>query len=373
MFKNHVNPFANIIPNSRGHGRHHSAFMPSHLEYPHHFSHQTYQGSEQARELGVDAESGNGLARESSQSELIPTDSMKSKRSDYSRDFLKENSEQELTEFEMWEEIAENELDFYTCFALRYGVSGLTHKKTWQLLRSLVLVLFMQGVLPMLMFTYFANHHKVVEDHGMEFRVIGFGLYGYAIWEMYNSACDDARTKLLEIIIAHNLNARFVHVLLIGEFTNMFTGFNLTICLFFIFCTSATPIDLILNSLAINFLLEIDSTLIDEDMRKDTGDLFKHITDPEEGFLDNPETTADHCRNHAIQISLQVFMVCRFVLILVLGFVMSLAFFFSEQEMICNNIGFADAWMPFCCAEGITCAGEQRSFENHGMYNASAL
>lgn len=255
-------------------------------------------------------------------------------------------------EFKEWVAIAQSgELDFYSCYGLASGRLGWFHDYTRKLSVSLGIIIFMQGILPALVFYYFAANHEDTLYHGVEFRIIGLGLYWYAEYEMWESACDDARVALLQICSKYNLPLRYCIPLYIGEFTNAFTGFNLTICLYFIFATSKTPIDLILNSLAINFLLSIDSDMIDDPCKERTIELFQDLALDLQDADNNPsmkETKLDRFRNNTNYAVIAFFRVARLLFILLLGFLFGLSFYFQQEDNLCYALGAMKQYLPFC-------------------------
>merc|ERR1719253_1810528 len=114
--------------------------------------------------------------------------------------------------------------------------------------------------------------------------------------------------------------------MLIGEFSNSFTGCILTVALYAIFCASRTPVDLILNSLAINFLVSADNDFSEDAIRDAAKADFKRCMARD---IDAPMTPANKIRTNLIQVGMFVCAVLRNVGILTIGFIFAFTFLFE--------------------------------------------
>eukprot|EP00928_Gymnodinium_smaydae_P086390 TRINITY_DN7047_c1_g2_i1.p1 TRINITY_DN7047_c1_g2~~TRINITY_DN7047_c1_g2_i1.p1 ORF type:complete len:327 (-),score=53.63 TRINITY_DN7047_c1_g2_i1:55-963(-) len=234
------------------------------------------------------------------------------------------------------------ELDFYTVFGLSNGKDHFG-KRTRAYVGSLLTMLFLQGLVPWLLVVYFMGHHEPVIMHkSWEIRVIGAGLFAYAIHGMYGAAMDDCRVGLIGLATKYEIDKWILIPLFLGEFTNTLTGAISTTSLFFIFTISASPIDLILNSLAINYLVAIDNEFTTDDMRSSAMNDFRDI-------IAEGQTDASHARNSAI-VCLQWFLyIVRIVFIVIFGAVYTVVYLFNLEHVLCEHLpGVVIGALPFC-------------------------
>jgi len=251
-----------------------------------------------------------------------------------------------------WLECASGgELDIYTCIGLSNGRDRFG-ARTRSLLPALGLLIFLQLILPALLMTYYTSQHEAAdaEHSGWEFRIIGFGLYGYAVYSMYGAALDECRNRFLTMAVEYNISPWYTLPMLVGEFANAFTACILTTTLFFIFVTSTTPVDLVLNSLAINFLVSADNDFQEESIRDAAKEDFRMCMARD---INRPVTRASNIRNRLIQISMHCCHAMRLIGVLGVGSVLAITFFLGLEEMLCDNMGVhLQRLAPFCESGG---------------------
>jgi len=178
------------------------------------------------------------------------------------------------------QEVEDGELDVYTCLGLSNMFSWT--RDTRAIIMKAVGVAFLQMVVPFCLLV--AELQKGVQygpaEDSFSFRLVGFTLYGYAIYGMYNGADGHCRTALLNMMFQYrNIPVGNWLPLLIGEFSNVFTAFVLLVSLYSIFTTQVEPGDLIMNAVAVNFLCECDGSFVDREMRADAIASFDKLAD----------------------------------------------------------------------------------------------
>jgi len=253
----------------------------------------------------------------------------------------------ELTpDMEDWMQEADGgELDIYTCIGLSNGRDKFG-PRTRQMVPVMMMLMFLQLLLPALLMSWYTGYHKPAKESGLEFRITGFGLYGYAVYNMYGSALDECRSRFLQLGIEHNISPWYTLPMLLGEFSNSFTGCILTLALFAIFCASETPVDLILNSLAINFLVSADNDFSEDAVRDAAKHDFRKCMRLD---INAPVTAANQLRNVLLNFAMCCCMLMRVVGILGVGFMLSWTFLFGWQDWLCSEMpSTARRLFPFC-------------------------
>jgi len=245
-----------------------------------------------------------------------------------------------------WIEVsAGGELDIYTCIGLSNGRDKFG-PRTRQMVPVMFMLMFLQLLLPSLLMSWYAGAHDAPSESGIEFRIIGFGLYGYAVYGMYGSALDECRSRFLQLGIEHNISPWYTLPMLVGEFSNAFTGCILTLALFAIFCASTTPVDLILNSLAVNFLVSADNDFSEDAVRDAAKADFRNCMAHE---INAPVTAANKIRNSLMSVAMCLCSVMRMFGICLVGFIFSFTFLFGAEEQLCNSMpDILQRVLPFC-------------------------
>lgn len=181
------------------------------------------------------------------------------------------------------------ELDIYTCLGLSNCFTFTPD--TRKIVAKVIGVCVLQLLIPCILlkveldagFTY-----KPLRN-GLGFRVMGFCLYLYSLYSMYNNALDECRSSLLSWAMKQNVTMGQWLPLMVGEITNVFVSLILVLTLFVIFVDVEQPADLILNAVAVNFLGAVDGDFVDDDMKQDALRNFKdtfyeHGADQEDGM-----------------------------------------------------------------------------------------
>jgi len=209
----------------------------------------------------------------------------------------REHTENQLAWVEEWMGHSDaGELDIYTCLALSNCFSWTPD--TQRIFAKAVAVTFLQMVVPFcLLLSEFSTGIELGPASGdLAFRVTGFTLYGYAVYNMYGGASDQCRTSLLNLAFHYkDMEAGNWLPLVFGEFSNVFTGVVLVVALYSIFTTQTAPADLILNAVAVNFLGDCDSAFVSEDMKDEAQATFKELTS---GLFSDPNNDHVHDPNY---------------------------------------------------------------------------
>jgi len=181
-------------------------------------------------------------------------------------------------DFEEWLEMAESgELDIYSCLGLSDAntLTGNTKKLIAKIVGVLVLQLMVPVVMLSLQIEGGITFRPRVPDPG--YRIIGFSLYLYSLYSMYNNALDECRYRLLKFALDNKLASGYWWPLVVGEFSNTTVSLVLVFCLFFIYTNSRRAMDLILNAVAVNFLGAVDAEMVDSEMMRDGIGSFKEL------------------------------------------------------------------------------------------------
>lgn len=207
---------------------------------------------------------------------VVPTDRLSetsSGGSDYSDDsatsiFTEGDTSELLKQFE--DGVASGELDFYTCLSLSHGSAAFTPKMRSVMYFRLPTLLALQLLVPASLLSYQLRHwHWGAKKDTLEFRLVGFIVYLFSVWRMYEASTDECRLMFLQFATKYSLAPRFTYVAVLGEVVAAFCGTTLVITLFTVFCTCEDPFSLVINCLAINFLCNVDNEFVDEELKKD--------------------------------------------------------------------------------------------------------
>lgn len=199
-----------------------------------------------------------------------------------------------------WLESADSgELDIYTCLGLSNCFSWTPD--TRKIMFKAIAVTFLQIVVPMclLISEFNMGVRAGPADDDLGFRLTGFTLFGYAIFNMYLGASDECRTSLLNMMMHYRtIPMGNWFPLIAGEISNVFTAFVLCFALYSIFTTQTHPPDLILNAVAVNFLGDCDGNFVNNEMKEEAVRNFKEMTE------DLFASDQDHAEDPAIETGL---------------------------------------------------------------------
>lgn len=247
---------------------------------------------------------------------------------------------------EQFRSLAEmGELDFYTCVSLSTGVAGCC--KSCDVFKRLPVLVALQFIVPICLVVYQMKRLQfVAKDTDVEFRVIGFIVYLYSVWNMHDNSLDECRTVYLELATDNGLPLRFTWAALLGDFINAFAGFALVLTLFTVFCMSIDPFNLVINSLAINYLGNVDNDFCDEALKLQAVKNFELLAT---GHLAKPGDTPrrSRCRTAFHFVFGALLSLLRGVGTLGLGHILAFVFVAGNLPALCTNY----AWMnrtSFC-------------------------
>jgi len=237
------------------------------------------------------------------------------------------------------------ELCVYTCLALRSGGARADDKfQGWEFVGTIIALIFLQIVVPALMFLHELSHAPSITDEAteIEFRIIGFITFLYSIRSMYNNALDECRSVFLEMAFEHNLPWAYVWPLVLGEFANSSLAASLCLTLFVVYCRTTYLPDLLINCLAINFLGNVDSEFCSADLRIFALDKFRDVVRNE---LNQHSSDAETLFRTIVERTLtSVLWLLRVGATLLFGTVLAFGFAMSRQAWICGNVS-----LPFIC------------------------
>merc|ERR1740121_75957 len=125
--------------------------------------------------------------------------------------------------------------------------------------------------------------------------------------------------------------------MLCGELMNSLTAFVLTSTLFVVFCREESAVELVIKSIAVNFVVSIDNEWTSEQMRAEALRDFEEFQDKIEEW---DEEADEHgvCRN---AFHLLIKLVCCFVRVfgtLIIGALLAFVFLFAHQGQFCNEV-----------------------------------
>merc|ERR1740121_2879184 len=237
------------------------------------------------------------------------------------------------------------DLDFYTCMGLVSGLHQLGPKTRAMLPRAVLLVV-MQGILPGLLVLYHMRdfqYYSLVQD--VWFRLCAVILFCFSVVHMYAGAFDECRTMFLELALRHNVVSWwFLWPMLIGEVLNALAAYTLVVTLVLVFCHVDNTPELLVECLAINFIVSIDNDIVDEEMRSFS--ISKLQSALQVGSSPHKEGDFQYV---VLRITTTVCAVLRVVMTLCVGLGFSVIFFFAHQEHWCHLFGTYSSW-PFCAS-----------------------
>jgi hypothetical protein len=229
-------------------------------------------------------------------------------------------------DIDLWLECAnDGELDVYTCLGL--SDPGTWSPDTRKLLCRLISALFIQLAVPVMLLlmemdTFTAEDAEfslrpIVSER--KFRVMGSAMLCYSLYTMYMSCQDDCRASMLSFMLEQRFKFAHVWPLLLGEFANILVGGVLVLTMFISYTSTQTGTNLVLNSVAFNFLAGVDAEFVERETRDDAVDNFKALTAP---YKDAHPKHRSRCLS---QMTLGLLLVMRMCLLLE-GCICALAF-----------------------------------------------
>lgn len=242
---------------------------------------------------------------------------------------------------ERWEGRAEKgELDVYTCLGLSIGGSKSVNVLQ-EMTPTLIALLALQLMVPAFTLLHQAKKSRSwAETQELYFRVVGFCLYLYSLWNMYRNAHTECREIFVKMGFKYNFPLRYLWPAVLGEAINAFTAFTLSLTLFTVFCTANAPQDLIINCIAINFIGSVDSEFTTEEWRKKSSVLFR------DAMVKFSHTSSEDTQMRAFSEKAIEYMLywLRVVGTLGLGHVLACAFLISHEQLLCK-------YVPFLCLD----------------------
>lgn len=267
---------------------------------------------------------------------------------DESDDSARSSRGGEIQEFQQLAEMGE--LDFYTCVALEVGLEGFQSKTIFMhLVRRLPVLVALQFIVPICLVSFQMKlFEPAADDTEWEFRVIGFIVYLYSVWNMYDGSFDECRTVYLELAYENDLPLRFTWVAFIGEFINAFTGFALVLTLFTVFVLSVDPFNLVINSLAINYLGNVDNEFTDETLKVASIKRFEKLVKQQhwDEEASSARNSAGGCGWHMVFST--VLAVLRNFGTLGLGHVFAVLFLIGKVPFICETFDWMEKVPNLC-------------------------
>jgi hypothetical protein len=231
------------------------------------------------------------------------------------------------------------ELDIYTCLGLSFGTRESVAKKY---LPQMFMLFVMHVILPTLLLIYEANRfHFKVANQDLTYRLVGFLLYSFSICHMYIKAVDECRSLFLRLALYHDVSLWYVLPMIFGELINATTAFAMTIVLFFVFCETQSPAELLVKCVAINFVIEIDNDWVTEFMREEAIEQFQQLQFGEEG------KKGDSFEVYLQRITNVITFCLKMGGTFCTGLFLGLFFFFAKQDEFCSFFYPYWSW-PLC-------------------------
>lgn len=172
-------------------------------------------------------------------------------------------------------------LDVYTCISLNILAEGHWGPNTrFLLMEHLVLLLILQVGVPIALLTHEMHVFKQpVKEKDLQFRIVGTAGYVYSTWNMYKNAADECRISFLALARAYVLPLHAVWPVILGEIINSGCGTILVFALFSAFLRTPDPFNLLANTVAINFIGNIDNEIVTENMKASAKENFESLAD----------------------------------------------------------------------------------------------
>mmetsp|Transcript_72916 Transcript_72916/g.126626 ORF Transcript_72916/g.126626 Transcript_72916/m.126626 type:complete len:455 (-) Transcript_72916:98-1462(-) len=234
-----------------------------------------------------------------------------------------------------------NELDFYSCTALAIG-RHKTSKKNMKLLPGLICTICMQFLLGLLLLEVTiedSSFRYYPIESSWEFRLAGCFLFLWGSWQLMTAFDDECRDVLIQCMKQKHVSAWYKLPILLGEVLNKCIGLTLLVILYTIFCQTKRPTSLLMNAIAVNFVAEIDTYLV-------TQDLCQQAEDDFDAALDEWEQEDDYDGGMLQKAVLFVCTtICTVYPFITTVFVMLLVF--ANDRSLCNDMQNWDPW-PFC-------------------------
>jgi len=256
----------------------------------------------------------------------------------------------------MFGKLAEmGELDFYTCICLKIATGSPATKSDLykMVLTKLPAMVAMQFIVPMCLLKYQVKKFEfAAADTDLEFRVVGFIVYLYSVWNMYDNSFDECRAIYLKLMADMKLPTSYSLVAYMGEFINAFTGFSLVVTLFTVFVLSVDPFNLVINSIAINYLGNVDNEFVDETLKVESLAAFQkferqHLGNQREESSEESEPRCD-VQNWTYIIFTNAMQFVRVIGTLGLGHILAILLLLGHEKTLCPHEGWIPFEMPMC-------------------------
>lgn len=192
--------------------------------------------------------------------------------------YIKGSMERVDDDIVRWKMLADaGELDCYTCIALSFGRHKLS-KRSVRLIPKLLFVSTIQIGVAFLLIIYMAGKgtgHFYSRDQSFAFRAVAAMLLMYSCWRMYEGMFDECREWILGLLTSptvKSVSPWYLWPLVFGEIMNVGSASLMIVTLYFIFCQCTRPQDLLINCVAVNFLIDIDNQVVQADDIQEAGE-----------------------------------------------------------------------------------------------------
>mmetsp|Transcript_17866 Transcript_17866/g.39183 ORF Transcript_17866/g.39183 Transcript_17866/m.39183 type:complete len:289 (-) Transcript_17866:269-1135(-) len=244
----------------------------------------------------------------------------------------------------------QGELDLYTCLSLRVGINGFCLPDIRRSLMRLGVLIALQFVVPLCLLSYLTRRFNFSPaDQDWDFRICGLIMYLFSVWNMHDVSMDECRMTFLDFSSRYRVPSKYLFFAFLGEVISAFTGFSLVLSLFTVFCVSVDPLNLVINSLAINFVGKLDNDFADETLQKQCLKDFESML-INEHILHDDRGTAER-KNPWEKWFFWLFMnmlnLVRYVGVLGLGHLLGVLFFMGNETVLCHHLHFLSS-TKFC-------------------------
>jgi hypothetical protein len=236
------------------------------------------------------------------------------------------------------------ELDIFTVIALKAGNEGLfTADVNKMLIRVLIAIVF-QLCIPIMMLSFRLKSLSTEEaETDWRFRATGFLVYLYSLKGMHDAAYDACRDDLLNLAVRYPLPFAYVWPAIFGEILNCFVSIAMALTLYVNFLQQTHPADLVINALSLNFLGDIDTEFVDDELKSWADEHFDMLVET------GPQLTRcpliSHCFIRFVGYSLW----CTRILVTCCGgIVLAFCFLFSQESVILEGICSLNDSLDFC-------------------------
>lgn len=243
-----------------------------------------------------------------------------------------------------------DDLNFYDYMALMKADPD-QEITTWRSYAKVVMLPLIQCVAPMILIWHELPHGTISlakdlskqglcpDNEGYYFRGLGFVLIVYAVWQIVDMGVEGPTIQLSRMAARHYAittmtpNITFTW----GFWTQWFCGILIECTLFILLCGSNDPMDIVMNCVALNFLLGVDNEWV-TDVNKTKGKkaaeyVFKDWRDSAEKYEDKIrkglKSSSQFNRKHAEQIIVGAMIAATYITSF-FGHALAIFFFFCD-------------------------------------------